>query len=322
MDPTSLGTLAPPLGALPDSPYVVKVVNSAYYLDEDPPQGSGQRLDYAFGAGKHGMTYIGLEPDNHLFEMRASYFPGVRQWRPTPGLESMPPVGMGLIYSEENSRNCFRCHVTTLPAHALTPEPRFLGVGCEACHGPANAHVTAMQSPSSGEELHIARISSWGAKRIDTLCATCHQNTLTKSNPTQMTRFQPNDVERSRCFKESNNTLSCTTCHNPHQNTSHDRRAYEAICLRCHSAPASGAPSTQNPARSAGSHTGATVDQGTPSSASPVVKGKVCPVNAQSGCIPCHMPTREVLPDTLTHSMAPDHYIRVFPTQQKSVTGK
>jgi predicted CXXCH cytochrome family protein len=90
---------------------------------------------------------------------------------------------------------------------------------------------------------------------------------------------------RSRCFLESGDRLSCQTCHDPHSNASTDKKQYEKICLSCHS-----------PARAA------TASKG-------VGLGKACPVNPHSGCIPCHMPKREVTPDAPI-AMA-DHFIRI-----------
>jgi hypothetical protein len=99
-------------------------------------------------------------------------------------------------------------------------------------------------------------------------------------------RFQPYGLMKSRCFKESHDTLSCLTCHNPHADASADPATYVSACLRCHPSSASAS------ARASGSAT-----------------GKPCPVNPRAGCIRCHMPSREVAPD-LPVRMA-DHFITV-----------
>ena len=315
VEPTALGKFTPPSGPVPDSEYVLKAVNNVYYLDEDPPQGYAQKMDFAFGAGRHGITLVSVGRDDTLMEMRASYFPSEKKWLATPGLEGIPPEAMGLTYNAKNSRNCFACHVTTLPANGLTPEPKFTGVGCEACHGPASAHVGLMKSGSAGTDLRINRLHSWGADKVNALCVRCHMSkpALKSSDPAiaMIPRFQPADLVLSRCFRESKNTLSCATCHNPHQNASHNERANEAICLRCHSGGAAKSSETDISGVTA-RHADTMQSADALSKAVTVVKGKVCPVNARAGCIPCHMPARKIMPNTQVNYMAPDHFIRVF----------
>ena len=90
-----------------------------------------------------------------------------------------------------------------------------------------------------------------------------------------LVRHQPVGLVQSACFKQSNRTLNCVTCHDPHARASSDRAGYEQVCLSCHGANA-----------------------GTP-----------CGVSPRSGCIDCHMPRRDVT----RGMMMTDHWIRIIP---------
>lgn len=313
MEIGSVGKATPPVGHITGLPFMLKTVKNGYYIDTYPPSGAVQKMDYAFGTGKHGVTYASVMPDNHLLEMRASYFPRTRQWRTTPGQEKFPHDVAGRVYAAEFSRKCLGCHVVTLPPQALTPERRFLGVGCEACHGPASAHVAVMEARPRGTTLadpHIERIKTWGAQRINEMCGKCHgtADSVGSSRPDLLLtpRFQPYALMLSRCFQESKDTLSCVTCHNAHQNTSHDQKAYEAACLNCH---AGKAQDTGEKAQSKIQN---------PKSITAPVSGKTCPVNPRTGCVGCHMPTGRVMPGSMVSSVAPDHYIRVYRPEQEA----
>ena len=93
-------------------------------------------------------------------------------------------------------------------------------------------------------------------------------------------RFQPYGLEMSPCFKKSAGKLSCVTCHNPHRNVSTDHRAYEKICISCHSP-----------------------------TAAPYMP---CPVNAKDKCVGCHMPKEAVFPGTSIGITMADHLIWAY----------
>ena len=314
------GKVAPPAGRIPGLPFTLKIGKHGYYFDTYPPTGAFQKLDYAFGTGKHGVTYAAVmppaqgHPESRLLEMRASYFPHTRQWRNTPGQEKFSPDTAGREYAPEFSRKCIGCHVVTLSPDSLKPERKFLGVGCEACHGPASAHVAAMEARPNGTKLadpQIERIGTWGAQRLNEMCGKCHGTAASvgSSRPDFLLtpRFQPYALMLSRCFLESNNTLSCATCHNAHQNTSHDQKAYEAACLNCHAGNRSG---EDRQAMREGDREG--------QSQIAFAQGKACPVNPRTGCVACHMPAGKVMPGSMVGSVAPDHYIRVYRPEQEA----
>jgi hypothetical protein len=168
------------------------------------------------------------------------------------------------------------------------PEKRFMGVGCESCHGPAGAHVQARKLSASGpimEKLHTA-----GGSRISELCGECHGTEKVvierNMNRSSTQRFQPYGLAMSRCFQESADKLTCTTCHDPHTDVSTNFKKYEAACLKCHSGPKA-------------------------QPASQLIMARQCPVNASSNCVGCHMPLKKAFQFSTIPVYMRDHYIRI-----------
>jgi hypothetical protein len=177
------------------------------------------------------------------------------------------------------------CHATTLPSESLHPEPRFYSVGCEACHGPGQAHIDAAKSQHPSNQ-HMEKLGELGGTRINELCGTCHRTAKhVPKGESSTQRFQPYGLGLSQCFIKSGDRLTCITCHDPHKDVSTDTKSYEAICLGCHAPPSAAQFGPSNNSRTS------------------------CSVNPTSGCIQCHMPVRPTS-KFLPISMA-DHHIRI-----------
>jgi tetratricopeptide (TPR) repeat protein len=158
-------------------------------------------------------------------------------------------------------------------------EPRTLGAGkqggvrCESCHGPGSQHA------AGGSILNPAKL---GAQQSIAICAQCHAGFGRHIDPEPGDLLIANQVQAlqtSECFIQTRGAFSCTGCHNPHQDARGNETAAIRTCLNCHS---------QTVTRHAA----------------------ICPVNANSGCIGCHMPSVDVGPLHLV-----DHQIRVHPEQ-------
>jgi hypothetical protein len=244
------------------------------------PRGTqSRRVDLVLGSGKRGVTFLSLEPPNTLIELRASCFPRRNEWLITPGQQNSEPNSIGKPHPGKDGQRCMGCHSTVLPESRLTPEDRFMGVGCESCHGAGKTHVAQMAGRK--QPFKITTRKQRRGRETNELCGQCHR-TEQDIDPDdgvsmfQTQRFQPYGLGKSACFQASEDRLTCMTCHDPHRNVSTDTAAYEKICRSCHgSAP----------------------------------KQKLCTVNTRSGCVSCHMPKRELLPGI---ALA-DHWIRVFP---------
>ncbi len=292
MSRQSLGDLAPPSGPIPHSPLTMKEKNGRFGIGVASQSGNLPPLEYALGSGKTGMTYVTPLGSAAIAEMRMSYFPHQKRWYITPGHEKLPANSMGMVRTGAFARQCVLCHAVTIPADSLEPEERFFGVGCEACHGPGSAHIAAM-SAGKYDQGQMAKLETWPASRINTLCGRCHlteQDVRKKNLQKDAThRFQAYGLAQSRCFKQSKETLSCITCNDPHTNVSTNQKAYEAVCLNCHS----GTPSSHRPAPLQS------------------VAIKPCPVSPKEHCIGCHMPSRRLMAASQISVAMADHFIRV-----------
>ena len=257
-------------------------------------------LDYGFGSGTHGVTFVALQPgatpglDPPGIEHRLSYFAGGRRMGITPGqhrpeaerdrpVKGPHEVPMGNPMKPDRIQQCFGCHSTltsTLASNRLEPATMIPNVSCERCHGPGRSHVEAARRGDS--ELTMRMGSDRGEASVEVgLCGGCHRlpravssAKLLPDNP-EIVRFQGVGISVSACYAEGLSGLRCSSCHEPHGRVSTDRTAYEGVCLSCHKAE-----STANQ--------------------------KPCPVSPATKCIDCHMTRREVRGNgTFT-----DHWIR------------
>jgi hypothetical protein len=254
---------------------------------------------YAFGQGKAGQTYV-YQLGGAFYESRLSYYREIDGLDFTIGHEREPPPSLaealGRRISADEARGCFECHATAAVAgRSLQLESLVPGVRCEACHGPGREHVAAMEAGN----LKDKRIFNPGRMSPDELsqefCGSCHRSAedVFKSRALQglqSVRFQPYRIFTSRGHDPSDPRMSCTACHDPHQNPREDAAYYDARCNACHASAASlKAPAV------------AKAEAGDGRTARP------CPVG-QKSCSTCHMPKVE-LPGS--HFKFTDHRIRI-----------
>jgi formate-dependent nitrite reductase cytochrome c552 subunit len=119
------------------------------------------------------------------------------------------------------------------------------------------------------------------------LCGECHTApATTTAKDSGFVRYQASGLVLSRCYTESGQGLSCTTCHDPHKDVETDAAYYESRCLKCHPATAPSADRT---------------------TADPVVTRRSCRINPRSGCLDCHMPR---IKNAVPRTVFTDHQIR------------
>ncbi len=263
-------------------------------------QGFHAVVEYAFGSGDRGLTLVGRDDHGQARELRLSHYRDEPRsfWDVTSGHPVYPAVlaeNLGQPLTADAVRGCFVCHVTNPRAttERTGPTANEHGIGCEKCHGPGGNHLLAIADKFP--DLAIARPSLASGTPIVKLCGQCHSPigmTVSRDDPSAV-RFQATTLTWSRCFSESNETLDCTTCHDPHRDASRSTHDYESKCKSCHGG--------QRP-------TGASHRPGTKPSLTELPRQALCPVNPANGCIGCHMP---VVSDVVPHSTFTDHFIRV-----------
>ena len=237
-------------------------------------------LEWAFGAGAQGMTPVGQIGGGFL-EHQYSYYTRARKLAPTfghPAHPETPLTLLGLPQSKHVITTCFQCHATGVEEGENGPDLTNFeaGVGCERCHGPGRQHIEF--SRAGADVAHVRRSvvnpGRLAAKAQAEFCGQCHRIAQPGNaseepeleDPVAI-RFAPVGLMASRCFTESK-TLTCTTCHDAHQNaqvrsafsynqhcqachsptmkvSSHCPRAYKTDCLNCHMKQASLGPYLQ-----------------------------------------------------------------------------
>jgi hypothetical protein len=273
--------------------------DQSIYSVTDGKQTISAPILYAFGQGKAGQTYL-LMRDGAFQEARVSFYRKIGGLDWTIGYERVAPPtleeAVGRTISTDEARNCFGCHTTGgVSGGQLQLDRMMLGVSCEACHGPGADHVLAMEA----KDFKNKRIFNPGAMSPDELsqefCGSCHRSAEAVSSNSKLgglnsVRFQPYRLFTSRGHDPFDQRLSCTACHNPHEDPKHDEAFYDAKCFACHRSAASlkSAPLAR-----------AEAEDGR--------DAKPCPVS-QKDCSTCHMPKVE-LPGS--HTQFTDHRIRI-----------
>jgi hypothetical protein len=253
-------------------------------------------LAYALGAGKNALTFICPYNEDMIIEARMSYHPNLKEWFITPGqLGKVEGAELVVVWEPTVARRCVRCHTTTQPTKGLIPNEKLFGVGCESCHGAGSNHVDTMRQTNK-PPYYIDRKANLTGEQANELCGVCHRRTIDvpDSDKDMTQRFQPHGIAKSKCFQNSNNGLTCITCHDPHKDASTNHKEYSAICAKCHT------NGVTPPAK--------------------LTRIAVCPKQPNGDCIPCHMPQKALRQKqgNISIQMA-DHFIRKKPpTKQVS----
>ena len=271
----------------------------------------GEReLLYFVGSGTHGRTYLYRQGDE-WFELPVNFYGGRKAWAMAPAYDNTtampPPLPV--------DANCMHCHATEVETAVPEARNRFPerpfdegGIGCSACHGNPSQHIAAH---GHGPILNPAKFS---IPARDSACVQCHLegNATVYKAGKSLAQFRAGDklsdfvvyfvhadqadggrrassqyeaLLQSACKKASGDTLTCTTCHDPHSSPSASERIafYRAKCLSCHNSPALAA--THHP--------------------------------EQPDCAACHMPRRSTT--DISHEQETDHNIQKFPVQLRSI---
>jgi len=275
---------------------------------------------FTVGSGDLGRSYLVAKGDA-LFVSPISYYTGIRGWDLSPGYEA----GQFLSFTRPVWNLCASCHaglsrpILGTRNRYEVPPFRFLAVVCERCHGPGELHVRERRenAPLSGAiDFSIVNPAHLPRPVRDDVCKQCHllgdaqvlrpgktyldfrpgtllDNVVSIFSAPGAAKVDviralshPEQMEMSRCAKESNGRLGCITCHDPHIQTRGAEAAtyFRGKCLKCHTVESCNAPAARRQS-----------------------------TTPRDNCIQCHMPKRPV--SNLGHSALTDHRILRIPLQ-------
>jgi tetratricopeptide (TPR) repeat protein len=203
--------------------------------------------------------------------------------------------------------SCLECH-NTWAAYKPGSNGRYrkddmiLGVTCERCHGPGEAHVFYHTDHPKSEAHAILHPGTLSRERLMDVCAQCHGNTRLLTAPFSYRPGEPletvyhtvrakyrevdtttNQVQylgESKCFQKSE--MTCITCHDPHR-----PRSALGGCLKCHTA----ASCTDQPRQ---------------------------PAAVRGDCVGCHMP-QHIWMNSHYYTTADDDYVPVAPRSEHRI---
>jgi hypothetical protein len=214
-------------------------------LTRSTPQQPGE---WAFGAGDQAITFVKRADPEHYREEGKSWYRKLNGYGPTPGAATPAGTIYRLFDPSGNILRCFSCHSTGPLALAADDAimPHEPGVRCEACHGPAAAHI---RLPA---QFHPDNPGRLAADRLNDFCGACHRMPLGANETVDFrdawnVRHQPPTLAASACFRQSQGRLSCLTCHSPHAQVERKLAAYDAACKTCHAGPAHKRPVAAKP---------------------------------------------------------------------------
>ena len=286
-----------------------------------------RKFDIVVGSGTKGQSYLNWM-NTGLFQMPITYFTAALQWSNSPGYPGK------VVFNRPITSRCLECHSTfvqKLSDEIKEPEDFdhnkiIYGVNCEKCHGPGADHVTFHSNNGKDSIAHsIINPAKLSRQQNLDLCALCHGGRLSKTRPSFS--FQAGDrlsdyfvfdtigrkaadidvhgnqyglLAASKCFKKSQ--MTCSSCHNPHQNEKAQLAVFSQRCSSCHN------NEHNNECRM-----------------KPVIGS---PIN--QNCIDCHMPKQpsRSIAVLLEGSPVPTavqmrtHLIKIYPGETKKVLGR
>ena len=246
------------------------------------------------GGDRHGISFLFRIPaleglpltPVRLVEARYFHYAEQNKLALSLGFPEEKPVNyetaLGRILTPYLEKRCLGCHGAPR-TYGTRVE---IGVSCENCHGPGQPHVTAVGSHA--RNLHILNPGKLPMSDRMQPCTQCHAGSSVVEDPMPddvLISDQVTALKNSECWRQSAGEITCTNCHNPHQDAPSavlEVRA-EKTCLRCHSAAI-----TKHAA--------------------------LCPVNRATGCVGCHMANEIRGAFTIA-----EHWIRVHPEQNVKV---
>lgn len=213
-----------------------------------------EKIGLVVGSGGKGQTYLYWKSDT-LFQLPVSYWREIG-WVNSPGYRD------GVAnFDRPIIPRCLECHgtyfrATPPPPNRYSQSGFIVGITCEKCHGPGQAHVEhSSSSPATSSNAAILNPRRFSRDRQMDLCAWCHAGHGTAvqawfsykpgeplaqyielprpdaSAAIDVHGSQAELLTKSRCFASSN--MTCITCHDVHT-SQHSLAEFSQRCFGCH----------------------------------------------------------------------------------------
>ena len=236
-------------------------------------------VKYAIGSGRHGRSYL-IEDRGFLIESPITWYESRQAWGMSPGYDRRSHQG----FERAIDAGCISCHAGraenidgALNRIAIHEQ----AIGCEACHGPGSTHAAERRAAKSAAadvraaaNETIAHPGKLSRDLSEAICARCHLQSdaaalvsgrdvgdfrpgrplaeyridyrLDRAGSLMKVAGHVEQMRLSRCYQKSD-SLTCTTCHNPHAAIPPERAAaeYRNKCLECHTSAACGADAAE-----------------------------------------------------------------------------
>ena len=221
-------------------------------------------VDFVVGSGNATRSYF-MNINGYITQMPLTWYSASEKWDLSPAYEQT-----NHRFSRAIGPQCMTCH-NGLPEYSPYTQNHYssvpLGITCERCHGPGSDHADSRLAglgPSEGapdptivNPAHLERDLNLA------ICQQCHLTGVTVFKPGEaMHTFKPGkplssnrnvfvteeqltDPERfgiashatrlsqSACFQKT--SMTCVTCHNPHQSVTELSEDYfNETCQSCH----------------------------------------------------------------------------------------
>ncbi|KAA9340629.1 tetratricopeptide repeat protein [Adhaeribacter soli] len=281
-----------------------------------------EKVDYVIGSGNQTRTYL-YEINGYFYEMPLTWYVGKKIWDLSPGYENGHNTGFNRTIGQQ----CMECHNSgsQFVANSVNKFTTVgLGISCEKCHGPGEAHVKLMQAGSKESIKNSIDYSIVNPRNLPVqlqfdVCRQCHLEGITVPKPNKnLVDFRPGmplasfaevfipvasmntpefgfashaeRLQQSPCFIGSGEKLTCNTCHDPHKALKGNSLLfYDEKCQGCH-----------EPKKLIDPHKNVKLE------------GK--------NCVTCHMPKSGTT--DIPHVSSTDHFIRKKPETQPITVSK
>ena len=221
-------------------------------------------IRYRIGSGHHSRSYL-VETDGFLVESPITWYTSTSAWWMSPGYDVEHHGGFERI-ADIGCVYCHAGHAEAAQGSDFRVTVHDGAISCETCHGPGALHVAHHRSGGAAAQetdFTIVNPAKLTRDQTDAICAQCHLRgaAITTLRGRAITDFRPGlsladfrtdyvleppdksmsvvghveQMRKSLCFQQSE-TLTCTTCHHPHETPADEDRIeyFRQSCLGCH----------------------------------------------------------------------------------------